>query len=76
MSCHVARRRDDGLAPLTGEQIATFLDLARQGHEDTFKELARCLGVGADTLDEFWTWTVTRARPSLRRDSRAPSGGE
>ncbi len=66
MSCHVARRRDDGFAPLTEEQIATFLDLARQGDEVMFKELARCLGVGADTLDEFWMRTVTRVCPSLR----------
>lgn len=64
MSCRVACQRRPGIALLTEEQIETFLDLARQGDEVTFKELACCLGVGADALDEFWTRTVTRVRPS------------
>jgi len=60
MTCHAARRRAYDAPPLTEDQLATFLDLARQGDEVTFKELARCLGIEWETMDEFWTTAVTR----------------
>ena len=65
MSCRVAVHRDYGAAPsVSDDQITTFLDLARRRDEVTFKELARCLGVAPDELDEFWTRAVTRTRVS------------
>ncbi|MBI4607591.1 MAG: hypothetical protein HY726_01110 [Candidatus Rokubacteria bacterium] len=64
MSCRVGRRREESLASLTEDQIVTLLELARRRDEVTFKELARCLGVAPDELDEFWTRAVTRTRVS------------
>ncbi len=86
MSCRVAVRRDDGSTGcLTDDQVATLLGLALEEDEDTFKELARCLGVGADTVDDLWTRTVarvarglstsasSRSRPRPRREDRPAS---
>lgn len=40
--------------------VDVLIDLAKQGEEATFKELARTLGVAADKIDELWTGTVRR----------------
>ena len=51
-------RADD--AP--SDRHETLLDLARAGDEETFKDLARALGVPADEVDGLWIGTLARAR--------------
>ena len=71
MSCRVGVRSSDGGAVrLTEEQLATLLELALQGEESTFKELARSLGVGARAADHLWTRTVARIPAAGRRPRR------
>lgn len=44
------------------DHVSTLLDLARQGDETTFKDLAACVGVPKDQLDEMWLGTVRRVQ--------------
>lgn len=76
MSCRVAIRRDDGsVSCLTDDQVATLLDLALEENEDTFKELACCLGVDADMVDNLWTRTAARVARSLSPSAESKSKG-
>lgn len=50
--------------------VDVLIDLAKQGEETTFKELAQTLGVPAERLDDLWTGTVRRVQhhhPSTER---------
>ncbi len=78
MTCRASVRRERTGAGLTADQIDTFLNLARQGDEATFRELALCLGVGMADLDELWTGMVARIGLDTRGQSgehRLPRGG-
>ena len=42
--------------------VDVLIDLAKQGEETTFKDLAQTLGVPAERLDALWTGTVRRVK--------------
>lgn len=57
------RRRHEMLSsfgPFTRDQVQTLMELARQGDEVVFKDLAHCLGVRRERLDNMWVGTVKR----------------
>ena len=63
MSCRVA------VSCPSDEPLPVLLDLARDGDEATFRELAQCLGMEASRVDELWARTVTRVAASGRRSA-------
>ena len=78
MTCRATVRRERTGAGLTADQIDTFLNLARQGDEATFRELALCLGVRMESLDELWTGMVVRIAldtPGRSGEHRLPQDG-
>ena len=57
----------DTPSTLDAGTVETLVDLARQGDESTFRDLARSVGVSADDLDDFWTWTIRRLRQERKQ---------
>lgn len=61
---------------VAADQIENLLDLAREGNETEFKDVAAMLGVATDLLDEMWTGTVAQVgRLKRQRKARSLSRG-
>lgn len=52
----------DGAQSNSEDQIETLVDLARQGDEKSFRELALAIGVSRENLDAFWLGACRRVR--------------
>lgn len=72
MSCHSARRREPEGLPVAEEQLAALLDLAWQEDEVTFKDLARCLGVAPERVDDLWRGLLRLAQGARSASSLDP----
>ena len=47
----------------TEDQTKTLVELARQGREQDFRDLAAMLGIDQERRDALWSGTVARLKP-------------